>query len=80
MEESSVMHRYLCPAAGRSSIFHTVKYLCDHIGLFHDTPKHASPLICGINTCKFKSMSVGAIVSTFSDVMRRIGTVTVTGE
>jgi hypothetical protein len=53
------MHRYLCPAAGCSSIFHTVKYLCDHIGLFHDTPKHASPLICGINTCTFKSMSVG---------------------
>ena len=56
MSETCVIYRYACPALGCPSIFHTVKFLCDHISLYHDS-KNGPPLICGINSCMFQSIS-----------------------
>lgn len=50
--------RYACPALGCNSVFHTVKFLCDHMMLYHEAPKNASPFTCNINSCRFKSVSV----------------------
>jgi hypothetical protein len=39
-------------------MFYTVKLMIDHLMLFHDNRRHAENIICGIDSCMFRSATV----------------------
>lgn len=57
---SDFVAHYVCPVMGCTQHFCTVKFMIDHLFLYHDGPSNSNTFTCNIHQCMVKSASVSA--------------------
>ena len=57
-KKMTMTNMYTCPVSGCVMMFQTVKFMMNHLVLYHNRPKNADSFTCYINNCMFKSTSV----------------------